>query len=84
MQVLHVNAALCGDSDGLHPHAGHLGAGGVGAVGANGDEADLPVDITAGLVVTLDGTQPGILSLGTAGITITSSWMSTDYRSQCK
>lgn len=68
MQVLHVNAALGGDPDGLHPHAGHLGAGGVGAVRADGDEADLPVDITTGLVVTLDGTQSSILSLGAAGI----------------
>lgn len=65
--MLHVNAAMGCDPDGLHSHAGHLCAGGVGSMRAHGDEADLPVDIAAGLVVTLDGTQPGVLSLGTAG-----------------
>ena len=66
-EVGQVHVALPVAAGHHHAVAGHDGAGGVGAVGAAGDEADVPMALAPGLMVTADGEQAGILALA-AGV----------------
>ncbi len=62
-KVVHVNIAVLVGLHDHHLHPGHHRAGRVGAVGGLRNEADVPLALTAGLVVRLDHLQTGELAL---------------------
>lgn len=64
LEVLHINLPGGCDADRTYEHASHVCGCGVGAVRRHRDEADVPLHVTAELMVTLDGAKPGVLALG--------------------
>lgn len=67
LEMLHVNVPGGRDAYCTHEHASHVRRRRVGAVCRNRDEADVTFHISTELVVTLDGSKPGVLALGSTG-----------------
>lgn len=65
LQVSKVQVSVGQALDGNDLHTGHGSRGGVGSVGRDGDQADVTLGVTTALVVGTNGTETGILSLGT-------------------
>ncbi len=66
-EVVEVDVAVVVTGDGDDLETDHDGAGGVGAVGGGGDEADVAVALTVGVVIGADGEEAGEFALG-AGV----------------
>ena len=63
--VLKVDVAVFVAFHHHHLHTGHGSRSGVGAVSRGGDQADVAVTLTVGLLVATDGEQAGIFAAGT-------------------
>ncbi|MND54634.1 hypothetical protein D3C80_456970 [compost metagenome] len=66
-QVVDVDVAAGVTGGHHHAHAGHVGGGRVGAVGRGRDQADIAAGVATALVVSANGQQAGVFTLG-AGI----------------
>lgn len=65
LQVGKVQVSVSQALDGNDLHTGHGSRGRVGSVGRDGDQANVTLGVTTALVVGTNGTETGILSLGT-------------------
>ena len=62
-KIIEIDVPVIVTGDDHHPHSRHHCAGRVGPVCRRGDEADIPVTLTIGLMKGSDAKQPRILTL---------------------